>query len=144
MRDLVYAYRNILRTVDDYVGSLQKRISKEAVIGKVPVLQFLLFLFISRHSLEPAQGRYHRKKQMQFRMLQYSRLEKYGAFIRIKPCCQKIYQKVIYRIMQRRRIFISCCKGMPVSNKIIAVIFILELHPILKRSDEITYVDLAA
>ena len=61
-----------------------------------------------------------------------------------RPAARKFIRRSFTESCKSGRVCITCRKGMPVSDKIITVIFVLELHPVLERSDKIPDVDLAA
>src|SRR5207253_7535478 len=75
VRRLILARRDKICTINDYIRSLQERISEKAERVEVAILHLLLLLFERRHSLEPAERRDHRQQQMQLGMLLDLRLQ---------------------------------------------------------------------
>ena len=79
VRNLVFADRYAIGTIDQDVCTLQQRIAEKTVGGKILVGQFFLLVLVRRNALEPSERRDHRQQQMQFRVLRHPRLDEQAS-----------------------------------------------------------------
>src|SRR5208337_4496534 len=81
---------------------------------------------------------------MQFRVLGDHGLDKNSGFIGIKPGCNKIYQQIRRAVFYGGRISIASSESVPISNKIEAVVLVLQAYPVLQGADKVSEVQLSA
>ena len=132
MGDLVDSHRDISGPVDNDIRCLQKGIPEKAVGRQIPILELLNLLFIGGNPFEPSKGRDHGEEKMKFRMFRDSGLDEDGALFGIETGCKEIQNDIMRRLPYRLGVGIPRGKGMPVGNKIVAVILVLEPDPVLE------------
>ena len=77
-------------------------------------------------------------------MFQNARLSEYGRFFGVESSCKAVDQYILHVLFHHGCVRILRCQGVPVSDKIIAFIFVLELDPVLKCPDEVPNMQTAA
>ena len=87
MGHLIFAHGNEVAFINQNVGSLQHRVSEEAIGAEIFFADVFPLLLIRRDTLKPAQRSDHGKQKMQFGMLWHMRLDKHGAAVGIESGC---------------------------------------------------------
>ena len=135
MRSLILTHRHERRPVDDHIGGLQKRIAEKPEGVEIAIVELLLLALERRNALQPGQRCDHRQKEVQLGVLFHFRLQKNRRLVRIEPGGQPIGDGVERRLADLGRIGVVGRQSVPVGDKEVAGITILQLHPVAHRSE---------
>jgi len=81
---------------------------------------------------------------MKFRVLRDPGLDEEGASFGIETGGKEVQNDILCRLLYCLRVGIPRGKGVPVGDKIVAVIFVLESDPVLESPYEIPEMELSA
>src|SRR5271155_3454106 len=80
---------------------------------------------------------------MQLCMLLHMALHEHRALLRIKPCREKVQGHLARVLSDLRRIGVVGGEGVPVSDKEVALVLMLQAHPVVECSHVIAQMELA-
>ena len=80
---------------------------------------------------------------MQFGMLRHARLDEQRAFLRVQPGTQPVDDHVPHMLFEFRGVLVTGGQGVPVRDEKIAVVLVLQVHPIAQRAMVVPEMQLA-
>ena len=143
VRHLVLPNRHEARVVDRDIRRLEQGIAQEADGRQVLVLQVLLLLLVGRHALEPGNRHDHREEQVQLGVFGDERLDEQRALLRIESGGDPVGDILIRKRRQLRRAGVVAGQRVPVGHEVVAVVLLLQRHPVAQRADKVTQVQLS-
>jgi hypothetical protein len=138
--DLIGAHRHVAGPVDQDVGRLQQRIAEKAVRRQIAVVQLCLLILVAGHPLEPADRGDHRQQQMQLRVLRHLRLHEQRGGPGIDPGRQPVHHRPEGVLLDVLRVLVVGGERVPVGDEEVALVFVLQLHPVLQHTMIMTQV----
>ena len=124
-------------------AACKQRIAEKAVGVDVVVLNIFELLFVRGHALQPTERRDHGKEQVQFRVFGQARLDKERGLGGVEPAGQPVRDHLPGVLAQVERIFVARRQHVPVGDEVKAVVFILQLHPILESAHQVAQMEFA-
>ena len=135
MGQLVFAYRNEVRLVQQDVRGLEHGIAEKAVGAEVFFFDLVLLFFVGRIPLQPGHGHHHGEQEMQHGMFGDMRLDKDSRSFRVDAGSQPIDQEFAYEFADAAGVGVVRREGMPVGDEEEALIVFLEGFPVFQGAE---------
>ena len=134
MGHLIRPDRHPAGAIGENVRRLQHRVAQEPVGGQVPILEPGLHVFVAGRPLQPADRGDHRQQQVQLGMLRHFGLHEDGRRPGVDAGRQPVHHHVEAVLLDLPGVGIAGGQGVPVGDEEVAVVFALQLHPVLDHA----------
>jgi len=141
--DLIVAYRDEVRLVEEDVGGLEERVAEEAVGVQVLLAELLLLIFVGRNTLKPWQWGEHTEEGVQLAVLGDVGLDEDGGALGIEARGEEVQRDVADVLAEGRGIGVVRRQGVEVGDEEVAVVLVLKLNPVVERAHIVAEVQAA-
>ena len=131
--------------VHDDIGGLESGVPEETISVEIFVLDVFELLFVGGNTFEPAEGRDHGEKKVEFGVLGDKGLQKDHRLRGVKTGCKEVNGNLQRIVGNGGGVRVVAREGMPVGDEVVAVLvgIALQRNPVLQRAKEVTNVKTA-
>ena len=140
MRQLVLSHGNGIGPVSQDIRSLEQRIAQKAVIMNLFAFQFAQLLLEGGTAFQPGDGRDHAQEQKELGMFLDPGLAEKNRFLRIQAAAEPVDEHLPAVLADLAGLGVPGGERVPVGDKVIAQVLVLQLEPALQGADVVAQV----